>query len=238
MSLLTDRASILREYFRLVDADSTDEDMIEHDSTTLEGAYEALDVGAARAQLYLIGIGQGAIWLTTGSTLTVTGSDPDRYSSLPSEFLRLDSDPDQGKSGLTYPSGLEWGREIHPDDQRKVTGNYYWVEYEATPATSVHRVRYARGAAVPSSLVPKYYRRMDVLVDSTAAEMRADDRNLIPAYAADYAANQAWFAGGGEQKQAIRDHLAGCQREAFRRGRLTRRARKVRGHQPTGHWIV
>ena len=60
MSLLTDRASILREFFRLVNAGSSDDDMIEHDSTTLEGAYEALDVGQEEAQLYLISIGQGS----------------------------------------------------------------------------------------------------------------------------------------------------------------------------------
>ena len=236
MSQLTDRASALREFFRLVNADSSDDDLIEHDSTALEGAYEALDVGLKRAQLYLIGIGQGEIWLTTGSTLTVTGSDPDRYSSLPAAFLRLDSDPEQHRSGLTYPSGLGWGREIMVDERRHVTGNYYWVEWNI--ATQVARVRYARGAAVPSTLVPQYYAKATTLADSTAMDIRPDDRNLVPAFAAEYAMNQSWFAGGDEQRQAITRNLRSVQGESFKRSRLTRRRKQVVGAPARGSWIV
>lgn len=236
MSQLTDRASALREFFRLVNADSSDDDMTEHDSTTLEGAYEALDVGLKRAQLYLIGIGQGEIWLTTGSTLTVSGSDPSRYSALPSNFLRLDSDPEQGRSGLVYPSGLAWGREILPAERRHVTGNFYWVEWDVT--TELARIRYARGAAVPATLVPEYFKKATTLADSTAMDIRIDDRNLVPAFAAEYAMNQSWFAGGDEQRQAITRNLGSCQRESFKRARLTRRRRQVETAPSRGQWIV
>lgn len=236
MSALTDRASALREFFRLVNADSSDDDMTEHDASTLEGAYEALDVGLKRAQLYLIGIGQGEIWLTTGATLTVTGSDPSRYSQLPADFFRLDSDPEQHRSGLVYPTGLPWGREILPAQRRHVTGNYYWVEWDAT--NQYARVRYARGAAVPSNLVPEYYRKATTLADSTAMDVRPDDRNLVPAFAADYAMNQSWFAGGMEQKQAIDRNLKGVRSESFARSRLTRRRRQVETAPSRGQWIT
>lgn len=235
MSLLTDRASILREFFRLVNADSSDEDMTEHDSGTLEGAYEALDVGKNRAQLYLIAIGQGETWLKQGSALTVTGSDPNRYSSLPSDFLTLDSNPDEGRSGLVYSTGIGWGCEIQPRDRGKVWGNYYWVEWSASSQEA--RVRYARGAAVPSGILPNYYYRLGTLADSTTVEMRNDDRSLIPAYAADYAKEQAWFPGGDEQRASISRNLRTAQEEARRRGRLTGRARKVQNQPARGQWI-
>ena len=235
MSLLTDRASILREFFRLVNADSDDDDLIEHDATTLEGAYEALDVGVRRAQLYLISTGQGATWLKTGSALTVTGSDPNRYSSLPSDFLRLDSDPDQNRSGLVYSTGRPWGVEIDAADRQRVYGNYYWIEWSGPDGEA--RVRYARAASVPS-ILPEYYYRLGTLADSTTVAMRADDRNLIPAYAADHAMEQSWFPGGDEQRAAIGRNLKKAQTEAFSRGRLTRRARKVQSHPSRGQWIV
>jgi hypothetical protein len=227
---------VLREFFRLMNADSNDADMIEHDSTTLEGAYEALDVGVRRAQLYLIGIGQGEGWVKTGTALTVTGTDPNRYSSLPADFLRLDSDPEQERSGLVYSTGLGWGREVHPDDKRRVSGSYYWVEWNA-PAQEA-RIRYARSAAVPAGILPEYYYAIGTLADATTVEMRDDDRPLIPAYAADYAMSQSWFAGGDEQRAAISRNLQGVRDEAYKRGRLTRRARKIQTHQAHGRWIV
>lgn len=237
MSTLTDRASILREFFRLVNADSTDEDMTEHDSSTLEGAYEALDVGLRHAQQFLISVGQGETWLKTGAALTISGTDPDRYSSLPSDFLALDSDPDQGRSGLVYSgTGQGWGCEVHPSIRRSVWGNYYWIEWSAPNQEA--RVRYARGAAVPSTLLPHYYYRLATLADSTTVEMRPDDRPLIPAFAADYAKEQSWFSGGDEQRAAIQRNLRTLRQASFQRGRLTRRARQYETHGARGAWFL
>jgi len=236
VSLLTDRASILREFFRLVNADASDDDMIEHDSGTLEGAYEALDVGQSRAQLFLIDIGQGSTWLKTGSALTVTGTDPDRYASLPSDFLRLDSDPDQHRSGLTRSNGSGWGVEIDAGQRQHAWGNFYWVEWSGPNGEA--RVRFPKGAAVPATVRPEYFYKLGTLADSTTVEMRDDDRNLIPAYAADYAKDQAWFSGGNDEMAAIDRNLKGCQREAYRRGRLTRRTRKYQTTQARGRWIT
>jgi len=237
MSLLTDRASIRREYLRLVNADTSDADMIEHDTSgDLEGLYEALDVGQARAQMFLIGIGQGETWLTTSSTLTIAGTDPDRYSSLPADFLRLDSDPGQRRSGLRYPNGTQWGKEIHPSDRNRAWGHYYWVEYNAP--NNEFRLRFPRASAVPSNLVADYYAQMATMADSTTVFMRPDDRNLIPAYAAEYAMNQAWFSGGPEDVQRITKNLVRTRSESYKRGRMTRRARAVQTDRATGRWIV
>lgn len=237
MSLLTDRASALREFFRLVNADSDDDDLTEHDASTLEGAHEALDVGAARAQLFLIQIGQGERWLTEGSALSVTGTDPSKLALLPTDLLQLDSDPEQRRSGLRYANGNSWGMEVLPSE-RHAFGNKYWVEWVDDSGTDQPRVRFCRGASVPPSLVPHYYRRLNVLADGTDIEMRKDDRPLVPAYAADYAKDQSWFPGGDEQRAAITRVLAGCQREAYRRGRLSRRARKIQSHPSVGQWIL
>lgn len=237
MSLLTDRASALREFFRLVDADADDDDLTEHDASTLEGAYEALDVGAARAQLFLIGIGQGERWLTVGSALSVTGSDPTRYALLPANFLRLDSDKKQRRSGLRYANGNGWGCEVRPGE-RHGAGNYYWVEWDETAGTDLARVRFNRGASVPSGLVPHYYRRIAALADGTNIEMRKDDRPLVHLYAADYAKDQSWFPGGDEQRAAIQRALGGAQKEAYARGRLTRSAREIETTPSVGHWML
>jgi len=237
MSLLTDRVSILDEFFRLVNADSSDADMIEHDTSgDLKGAYEALDVGLNRAQLYLINIGQGDTWLKTSSALTITGSDPDRYSSLPSDFLRLDADPDQNRSGIRYTNGVTWGTEILPADRNRIWGRYYWVTWSAENEEA--RIRYSRAASPPSTLVADYFYALGTLADATTVEMRPDDRNLIPAFAAEYAMRQSWFSGGPEQRDQITLNLKSTKHEAFTRARLSRRARRVATARATGRWIV
>jgi len=236
MSLLTDRASILRAYFRLVNADSTDEDMIEHDDSTLEGAYEALAVGQERAQLYLIRVGRGDRWLTTSSALTFSGADPDKRAALPSDFLRLDSDPDQRRSGLRRSTGLSWGREIGIDDRNRVTGgSHYYLREDSDGLTYIYLVR---SAVAASNLVADYYKQATTLADSTDADMPAPYRPLIPALAAEYAMMQSWFAGDMEQKQAITASVAATKRYAFSRSRLTRRARQVQSSRHIGRIIT
>lgn len=235
MSLLTDRASLLREFFRLVNADASDDDMIEHDDSTLEGAYEALDVGLKQAQLYLISIGRGDRWLTTSSTLTFSGSDPNKKAALPADFLRLDSDPDQRRSGLKYPTGKGWGMEIDIDDRNSVSGNYYYLREESD---GLYYVYVARGGAPPSNLTADYYTVIDALADSTDADMRIDDRPIIAVYAADYAKSQAWFPGGPEQRAEITNAVAKLERGSYRRNRLTRRNRKTQQRPTTGRWFI
>lgn len=409
MSLLTDRASILREFFRLVNADSNDADLTEHDATDLEGAYEALDVGLRRAQLYLISIGQGSRWLKTSPTLTFQGSDPRKFAVLPWDFLRLDSDPEQGYSGVRYTNGVNWGSEIDPAERHRAWGRrFYLSEIEGLAATraidavdnlgassrwaltsmsvtenattapngadvaaelveaavsSGHQMQQsfrevppentwwrvgarlkantrsyafitlqgldgaeigscmfdlsdgvivsedaaleaayisdagegfydcsvlgnvgegstgaairislsddgtnetyagdgsssiyawrpyavpagawglylARSAAAPSNLVCDYYRRVGQMEDGFAVEFLEDDRNLIPAFAAEHAMKQAWFTGGAEEKQAILANLSSCQSEAYKRGRPSRRARRTQSSPTQGRWII
>ena len=69
---LTDRASLKRALYRLMDTDDNDDDLIEHDNTgeTLEGVYLMLQQGLESAQLYLIDKGMEEFWLTETSALT------------------------------------------------------------------------------------------------------------------------------------------------------------------------
>ena len=51
MSTLTNRALLLDEFFRLVNADITDDDMIEHDPSDGDGAYQLLGCTALSDRL-------------------------------------------------------------------------------------------------------------------------------------------------------------------------------------------
>ena len=239
MSLLTDRASLLREFFRLVNADSSDDDMTEHDSTTLEGAYEALQVGLHRAQELLVALGQSDRWLKTTSALTLTGSDPDRYTDLPADFLRLDSDPEQFRSALRVGTRY-YGREVSPSDRNRLTGNYYYIRGNEGASGNEGRVRIyvTQGMAWRTGTVVDYYYKLSTLADSTTVDFPQNDRPLIPAYAAAHAMHQSWFPGGPEQRNEIRQNLNDQIQASKRRGRLTRRARKVSVSPNVGRYIV
>ena len=235
MSLLTDRASALREFFRLVNADSSDGDLTEHDSSTLEGAYEKLAQGLEEAQLFLIQIGRGGQWRAQSSALTWAGTEPRRYAALPSDFLRLDSDPEQRISGLRDSSGRSWGSEIDEKDRDRAGANRYYVVDDATDG---YRVYVTKGSAPPSNLLAEYYTVADALADSTDMDVPADARPLVPAFATELAKDESWVTGGDAEKGAVTKNLAAQKRRAFKRGRLTRRSRKVQTAAPVGRYIV
>lgn len=237
MSLLTDRASALREFFRLVNADSSDDDLTEHDPTgsTLEGAYEKLAQGLEETQLFLIQIGRGGQWRTRSSALTWTGTDPRRYAVLPSDFLRLDSDPEQRISGLRDASGRQWGMEVDEQKRDQAGANRYYVVDDPDDG---YRVYVTKGSAPPSNLLAEYFTVADALADSTDMDVPADARPLVPAFAADIAKDEAWFPGGDAEKRAITQNLQAQRRRASKRGRLTRRSRKMQTAQPVGRYIV
>lgn len=226
MGVLTDRASLLDEFFRLVNADTSDDDLIEHDTTTGDSYYHLLQAGVYDAQDYLIRCGIGERWAKTSSALSFSGSFPDKYAALPTDFLMLDAD--DNRSGLRNGK-ISWGRLIDFKDRFRYTGNLFYLRGNeaASGLEGQLRVYVADGAAVPSSLVADYFYRHATLADSTTVDFPAEDRQLIVAYAARRATWQSWFPGGMEEKDAINNNLRHCEEQARGRARVSRRPVRV-----------
>lgn len=237
MATITNRVLLLNEYFRLVDADATDGDMIEHDDTTLEGAYQMLQAGMWDAQQYLIDSGVGSRWAKTTSALTFSGSDPAKYVALPSDFLRLDSD--HNRSGLRYSTGISWGREVPFSMRFRYTGNGFYIRGNEAESGKEGQLRLylTRSAAPPVGLVGDYFYKHATLSDSTTLDFPEEDRGLVSAFAAQMASFQVWFSGGQERKKDIADNLAYHKQQAWRRSRYTRQPKMVAPHALIGdHW--
>ena len=236
MSVLTDRASLLREFHRLTNTDATDDDMIEHDSSTLEGAYQLLQSGLEDAQLYLMDQGLGDVWAKTTSTLSFTGTDPDKHVDLPADFLRLDGD--QWNSALVKANGTRWGQEINLSGTNRRRGKYYYIKgYDGS--TGLLRIYVTRDSGVPSGLTANYFYRLPALADSTTVDFPQDDRPLITAFAAVRASFQAWYSGGIEGIQRLDRNLMFHKAQAVRRSRHSRQPKQATPYPMTGdHWIT
>lgn len=226
MSQLTDRASALRAFFRLVNADSSDADLIEHDSTTLEGAYHLLQQGVWDAQLYLIGCGAGSRWAKTSSALTFSGSDPDQYTALPSDFLKLDADDE--KSGLRSGT-IGWGRQVPFERRFDFRGQFFYIRGNEGEEDSEGGLRLylCVGASPPSGLVADYYYRHGTLADdsggtSGALDLPLEDRDLAVAFAAVRATAETWFVGGESEMARLDRHLDFLKGQAWRRSSPSR----------------
>lgn len=236
---LTDRASLLRAFFRLVNADSTDDDLTEHDDSTLEGAYLLLQGGLDDAQQFLIDQGLEELWLKTSSALSVTGSDPQRYAVLPSDFLRLNGDRSQ--SALWYGNGLRWGRLINPDMRFRAWGNRYYVRGNegASGLEGQKRVYFTTGAAVPADLVADYIYTLPTLADGTTVDFPVADRALIPAYAAIRATSEDWYVGDQQDEGRLVRHLNALKGQAVRRARHSREPKHIRPSPVLGdRWYI
>ena len=80
---LTDRDSLERAFYRLVNTDATDDALTEHDDgETLEAVYQALQSGVWDAQEWLIHSGLRGRWLT---------ASPPSVSRVSPLMLRIDT---------------------------------------------------------------------------------------------------------------------------------------------------
>lgn len=224
---LTDRASLLRAFFRLVNADSSDADLTEHDNSTLEGAYLLLQGGLDDAQQFLIDQGAEELWQKTTSALSVTGSDPTRYADLPSDFLRLNGD--DVTSALWHGNGYRWGRLINPDDRFRRVGNFYYVRGNEGDSGNEgqKRIYFTVGAAVPTSTFADYIYRLPTLADGTTVDFPVDDRALIPAFAAIRATGEDWYVGDAQDEARLVRHLDSLKTKAVRRARTSRKQKII-----------
>ncbi len=235
---LTDRASILREFYRLTGTSGSDRAATAHDSGTLEGIYNLLQHGAWDAQLYLIQVGEAALWLTTTSgAFAWSGADSThggRYTNLPSDFLRAAGS--ERESPLREPGGRRWGQLIDFEDRFSVWGNRFWFQEG--------QLWVARGASPPSDLVLDYHERLATLADSAAGPPVVDNtvdfpivhRPLIPAFAAERAAYQSWFPLDEAGKASVIANLRGLKRKARAQARRATQPRKMRRPAGVGRW--
>ena len=160
---LTDRNSLKRALYRLTNTDDLDDAMLEHDATSLDGIYMALQEGVDDAQQYLVDSGLSDYWLTTSATLSFSGSDQDKNDALPTtdtasadkRFWRLYGD--HKWSSLRKANGERWGLEVPASARLRLRGNYYYLRNE--------RLYLVRGASAPSDLVMDYIFRLPDLAD-------------------------------------------------------------------------
>lgn len=233
---LTDRASLLRALFRLLDVDSSDPALTEHDDSesTLEGAYLLLEEGVDDAQDYLIQQGRASRWSKTvafpdydddgSGWSTATGRDAE-YRTLPDDFLRLAGDEEA--SALHYSDGRAWGRLIDFYDRDRAGGNIYWIEGD-------DQLWIADDADPPTDLQLDYIYRVPALADSTTVDFPAEDRPLIVAYAASHATAEAWVPNRSDVARRVERNLARRKRRAWKRARRSRQPNQMRRRRTIG----
>lgn len=235
---LTDRASLLREFYRITGTSASDRAATAHDSGTLEGIYNLLQHGVWDAQLYLIQIGEAARWLTTtSSAFTWSGTDAangGRYTDLPSDFLRAAGT--KRRSCLREPDGTSWGNLIDFEDRFRYFGDTYWFQEG--------QLWIGRDASPPTDLVMDYHERHATLVDTDAGPPAVDGtvdfpiehRPLIPAFAAERAVYQAWFPLDEAGKASVLANLKTLKHKARIQARRTQQPRELRPPRTVGRW--
>lgn len=238
--VLTDRASLVRAFYRLTATSATNPALIEHDgSATLEAVYQFLQYGLWDAQAFLMDAGLSSHWITTSAALSSwSGSDSTtggRYQALPADFMRLAGD--LHTSALHYPDGTRWGTYCDYLDGRTARGDYYWLRAAGTSSPDVWNLWIAPSASPQSTLVADYHHRHATLADGTTIDFPTEFRALPVAFAADRAMTDAWLPGDMEMQAKISSNLAKLKKEAQRRVRLSRGPKKIRTNR-TGatHW--
>lgn len=226
---LTDRDSLLRAMYRLLDTDAGDGALTEHDpeDSPLQGITLHLQQGAEDAQEYLIGAGS-TWWHEASEPLTYsTASDGRQYVELPDDFRRLFGAQD--RSALHDSTGRGWGIEITPDLKwRSPTLSAYYLERD--------RLWLTQGASPPTGLRMDYIRRVGDIVDGTPVDFPEEDRTLIVAYGAFHAREEHWYTGGQQGEMKLDRNLQVKKRQAFKRARRSSAPRKIGTPLVTDHW--
>ena len=225
---LTDRASLLRALFRLLDTDLEAGDMTEHDPADVhqEGILLQLQQGAEDAQAYMLKAGS-TWWLETSEPLDFQPQSDGRLAvTLPEGFRRLYGDGE--RSALHDARGTRWGVEIEPDLQWDGTRNGYFL--------SGDKLRLVSNASPPAGLMMDYVRRIAEIRDGTDVDFPEDDRSLIVAFAAFHAREESWYTGGPAGDRKIERNLGSKKSQAWTRARRTSTPRRARTPRVPPHW--
>ena len=228
--VLTNQASFQRAFYRLTDTDSTDEALIEQDTSgDLEAVNQFLQHGVNDAQEYLMRAGLSSRWISQATAITswsgADSTDGGRYKALETDFFRLAGDAEPGFSALREIDGNQWGRLINARDRFRVNGDRYYLLNE--------QLWLCRNANPPASVIYDYHHRIATL-DSSTIDFPVDDRELIVAYAGKRAMADSWLPGGQEMEAKIEAKLRFCEQQAWKRSRRDRRQRRLRPQRTVG----
>lgn len=241
MSVLTDRASLRRAFFRLTATSADNQALKENDDSTLEAVYQFLQYGLWDAQAWLIDCGLADRWVSVSAALTwsgADGTDGGRYAALPSDFLRAIGDDTH--SCLRVPGSSRWGAQVDFRDRWEAGSDRYWFQNE--------KLWISKGSVPPSGLCLDYHHRLPTLVDTTTGPPAVDGtvdfpvehRPLIVAFATERAQSDAWLPGDMEMQAKIQSNLNKRKNEAWRRIRRTSGPRKLNMGRtyPLTHWMI
>ena len=125
---LTTLGSWKRQFYRLCNTHSTDDDLTEHDNTSEEGVELAIQAGLDAAQEFLLAVGLAGWWVTRDTAITSWSGTDDvdggTYTTLPSDFLRLAGD--HVRPALVEANGDPWGFWCEWENRRSKGNGYYF----------------------------------------------------------------------------------------------------------------
>lgn len=223
------RALLRQNFYRLVNTDETDDDLVDRGETENDVANQCLQYGAWGAQRELIRMGSRR-WVTRTSALTwLEGADGLKYVVLPDDFLRMVSD--ERRSGLYQTSGRRWGSQIDP----RVQGDYatggsgaYWIEGE--------HLTLGLNSSPPTGLTYVYHARLPEWDDADDDTVITNfPRELLPMIAAEGAyigMHEGWLNGGMEMESKITRARAYWLNQASRTVKPTDEPQKLRVERP------
>lgn len=227
-------AKLLLGFYRLTGAQSGDGSLTLRGESADDIGYLYLTRGARAAQRWLIDNGLEAYWRSRSSALSWSGtesSDGGRYTSLPTDFLRLWGDRTRTKSALVEADGDDWGTLI--DEERSdLKGDFYYLKGGQLWVT--------RDADLPATLYLEYHHQHPAIDNSLAdgdIDFPMDGRPLIVAESGMLAAGEAWLPGGEEMEARLDRNLKRTRYEVRKVARRTREARRfARPPRAANHW--
>lgn len=229
--MLASREDLVRAFYRLVGS-SEDDETWDTERFGKESVYELIQQGLWDAQEHMISAGAVDRWRKshTIGPLTAAGYDP-LYVQMPADFLRLASTERQ--SGILDNSGRPWGQLVHRGLAAASPGGVtYWVDGTTLIFSS----------SIPELHIDYHYRHPVLESDDPGADpilFPVSDRPLIVAFAAQAAAEEAWFTGDDSAVIRIERRVQRMKLRAARSARTTREPRKLRPRGVHGtHWIA
>lgn len=207
---LSSVAIILKAFYRMVGATSSDPALVLNGESADDVAYQYLTRGCRVAQRYLLSAGfQG--WRKRSTALTFSGADATdggTYTTLPSDFLRAYGT--SKKSALVQADGTRWGTEIGTEDEESFGPYYYFRGSSTVP----QQLWLARAAGQPSPLYLDYHYVHPVWSSVTTIDFPLEVRALIQAQAAELAIGEEWVPLDAQGEAKLERALKKAQSEA------------------------
>lgn len=200
--LLDTVAKCRNAFLRLVGTDDADPALTDLGEATTEVVDLYLTAGSRDAQRWMLSVGYDGWWRRSSAITSWTGSDSadgGRYTTLPSDFLRLRGN--SRTSALVEADGDRWGSLIDSEENYR-KGNYYYLKGT--------QLWLARTASPPSTVyIEHHYQHPSWtgLADANI-DFPLEVRPLVISEAANAAKEENWLPGGQEMEAKIERRLA------------------------------